>query len=147
MYPLISSDRDLTPAAVLDTYKRRSGIEQRFHHTKSVLEIAPALLKNPGRIHSLFIINFLALLVSALIERELRHAMQKHGIPDLPLYPEERTTRRPTAEQILKLFSTLQHGIITHHGEPIHTYQATLTPQQTHVLDLLGIPHHRYTNP
>jgi hypothetical protein len=60
-------------------------------------------LKNEGRIEALFYLYFLVLLVQALIERELRRAMQREQLSALPLYPEERATRRPTAEQILRL--------------------------------------------
>ena len=42
--------------------------------------------------------------MQALIEPELRRTMERDDIEDLPLYPEERTTRRPTAEQIFRLF-------------------------------------------
>jgi transposase len=36
-----------------------------------------AFLKNEGRIEAMFTVYFLALLVQALIERELRHAMKR----------------------------------------------------------------------
>ena len=68
-------------------------------------EIAPVFLKNEGRVEALFTLYFLALLVQALIERELRQAMQREGIEQLPIYPEQRPCRRPTTEQILRLFS------------------------------------------
>jgi hypothetical protein len=47
-------------------------IEKRFEQIKTVHEIAPVLLKNEGRIEALFTLYFLALLVQAIIERELR---------------------------------------------------------------------------
>ena len=99
MYPLLTNDRNLEPENVLDAHKRQPAIEKRFEQVKHVLEIAPVLLKNEGRIEALFFIYFVALLVQALIERELRRAMRERGITELPLYPEERTTSRPTAEQ------------------------------------------------
>jgi hypothetical protein len=43
-----------------------------------------------GRIEALFTLYFLALLVQALIERELRLAMARQKIEELPLYPEQR---------------------------------------------------------
>jgi transposase len=48
-----------------------------------VHEIAPVFLKDEGRIEALFTLYFLALLVQALIERELRLAMTR--IDELPL--------------------------------------------------------------
>jgi transposase len=140
----MSNDRTLAPADVLDAHKRQPTIEKRFGHLKGVLEIAPALLKNEGRIEALFLIYFLALLVQALIERELRRAMLQRDINELPLYPEERTTSRPTAEQILRLYSLTQRHLITHHNDVLHAYEPELTPLQQQVLDLLGIPESRY---
>jgi hypothetical protein len=70
---------------------------------RRVSRFAPALPKNEGRIEALFLIYFIALLVQALIECELRRAMLQRDISELPLYPEERTTGRPIAEKILRL--------------------------------------------
>jgi hypothetical protein len=71
MYPLITNDRTLSPAQVLEAHKGQPMIEKRFEQIKTVHEIAPVFLKNEGRIEALFTLYFLALLVQALIEREL----------------------------------------------------------------------------
>lgn len=94
MYPLLSNDLSLSPAQVLTAHKGQPRIEKRFEQLKSVHEIAPVFLKNEARIEALFTLCFLALLVQALIERELRQAMQAAGIDQLPLYPEARACRR-----------------------------------------------------
>ena len=47
-------------------------------------------------IEALFFLCFIALLIQALIERELRRAMKREQIDSLPLYPEERACPRPT---------------------------------------------------
>jgi transposase len=146
MYPLLSNDRNLTPVAVLDAHKRQHGVERRFSDAKSGLEITPVLLKNPGRIHALLIIDFLALLVNALIERELRQAMTQQQVPSLPLYPEARPTSRPTSSLILKLYADITRHAITHDGVVLHAYPVTLTDLQHQVLNLLNIPTERYTN-
>ncbi len=52
MYPLLTNDRTLTDAQVLEAHKGQPSIEKRFEQTKSVLEIAPVLLKNEGRIEA-----------------------------------------------------------------------------------------------
>jgi transposase len=140
MYPLLTNDGTLSDAQVLEAHKRQPTIEKRFEQTKTVFEIAPVLLKNEGRIEALFFVYFLALLIQALIERELRRAMQCAGIDKLPLYPEERTTQRPTAEQILRLFSLTQRHILQHDGESIHTFDPELTDLQRQVLTLLNVP-------
>jgi len=146
MFPLLCNDRSLTPEQALDAHKRQHGIERRFSDAKSGLEIAPVLLKNPGRIHALLIIDFLALLISALIERELRQAMTRNHIPSLPLYPEARPTARPTSGLILKLYADITRHSITHQNAVVHTYPVTLTDTQRQVLKLLNIPTERYTD-
>ena len=144
MYPLLTNDRELTPAHVLEAHKRQPSIEKRFEQTKTVFEIAPVLLKNEGRVEALFFVYFLALLVQAIIERELRRAMEREDIHDLPLYPEERTTQRPTAEQILRLFSLTQRHTLQHNGEDVHTFEPELTDLQRQVLTLLRVPESVY---
>src|SRR5262249_10617094 len=102
MYPLITNDRNLSPAQVLEAHKGQPMIEKRFEQIKTVHEIAP-VLKNEGRIEALFTLYFLALLVQGIIERELRLAMKRENIAELPLYPEQRDCERPTTQQILRL--------------------------------------------
>ena len=140
MYPLLTNDRNLTDAQVLEAHKGQPSIEKRFEQTKSVLEIAPVLLKNEDRIEAFFLLYFLALLVHALIERELRLAMKREGIEQLPIYPEERTTSRPTTEQVLRLFSLAQRNVLTSNGIPIKTFYGELSNLQEQVLGLLGVP-------
>jgi transposase len=106
MYPLITNDLAMSPAQVLEAHKGQPMIEKRFEQIKTVHEIAPVFLKNEGRIEALFTLYFLALLVQAIIERELRLAMKRENIAELPLYPEQRDCARPTTEQILRLLSS-----------------------------------------
>ena len=56
----------------------------------------------------------MVLLVQALIERELRLAMKRERIPDLPIYPEQRLCKRPTTEQVLRLFSLTERHTLLH---------------------------------
>jgi transposase len=140
MYPLLTNDRTLTPAQILEAHKRQPTIEKRFQQTKSVHEIAPVLLKNEGRIEALFFVYFVGLLVQALIERDLRKAMKREGIEELALYPEERGSRRPTSEQILRLFSHAERHVILKRDETIQICEPELTDLQKQVLRLLGVP-------
>ncbi len=122
MYPLLTNDVQLTSAQVLQAHKRQPTIVKRFEQIKTVFEIAPVLLKNEGHIEALFFVYFLALLVQALIERELRRAMQQQQNSHLPFYPEERSTSRPTAEQIFRLFSLLERHQFQIDGQSIHRF-------------------------
>jgi transposase len=144
MYPLLTNDRSLTPAQVLQAHKGQPTIEKRFEQVKTVHEIAPVFLKNEGRIEALFTLYFLALLVQALIERELRLAMKQQGLHQLPLYPEQRNCRRPTTEQVLRLFSLAQRHHLLQHGRTVQVFDLKLTELQRHVLALLGVPDHTF---
>lgn len=87
MYPLLTNDRRLGAAQVLQAHKGQPMIEKRFEQLKTVHKIAPVLLKDEERIEALFTLYAIALLVQALIERELRRAMAHDHIGELPLYP------------------------------------------------------------
>jgi transposase len=142
--PLLTNDRALTTKEVLEARKRQPALEKRFEQLKSVFEIAPVLLKNEGRIEAFFFLYFLALLIQALIERELRLAMQQQKLADLPLYPEERPQCHPTCEQVLRLFSATQRSVLLHDGRTLRAFPPELTELQRQVLQLLGVPESAY---
>ena len=144
MYPLLSNDRRLTAVQILEAHKGQPTIEKRFEQVKTVHEIAPVYLYNEGRIEALFTLYFLALLVQALIERELRLAMKRDGLNELPIYPEQRDCRRPTAEQVLRLFSLAQRHRLTQAEHTVQLFDAPLTDLQRQVLILLNIPDPAY---
>jgi transposase len=144
MYPLLSNDRSLSPRQVLQAHKEQPKIEKRFQQTKTVHEIAPVFLKNEGRVEALFFLYLVGLLVQALIERELRNAMVRHGIEELPLYPEERQSRRPTTEQIFRLFSLPERHVLSRGASIVQVFDVQLTELQRQVLGLLGIPERAY---
>jgi transposase len=139
MYPLLTNDRTLSDKQVLDAHKRQPTIEKRFEQTKTVFELAPVLLKNEGRVQALFFIYFLSLLVQAVIERQLRLAMKREGIEQLPLYPEERAAAHPTAEQIFRLFGLAQRHVLICDKHEIRVFEHELTQLQQQVLSLLGV--------
>ncbi|MEK7315930.1 MAG: IS1634 family transposase [Candidatus Eisenbacteria bacterium] len=140
MYPLLSNDRSLTPAQVLEAHKRQPVLEKRFEQIKTVHEIAPVFLKNEGRIEALFFLYFLGLFTQALIERELRAAMKRERTTSLPLYPEQRACRRPTSEQVLRLFSLTERSILLRGGRTLQVFDPEWTPLQRQALSLLGVP-------
>jgi transposase len=140
MYPLICNDRNLAPAQVLEAHKRQPTIEKRFEQIKTVHEIAPVFLKNTMRIEAFFTLYFLALLIHALIERELRLAMKRERIKELPIYPEQRFCKRPTTEQILRLFSLAERHTLLRDDQPVQSFPPQLTELQRQTLDLLGVP-------
>ena len=144
MYPLLTNDKTLTPRQVLEAHKGQPAIEKRFEQCKTVHEIAPVFLKNEGRIEALFVLYFVGLLVQALIERELRRRMRVEGIKELPIYPEERRSARPTTEQVFRLFSHVEGHVLRHDGAVGEVFQPALTDVQKEVLRLLGVPQSAY---
>jgi len=144
MYPLLTNDRNLAPRQVLEVHKRQPGIEKRFAQLKSVHEIAPVFLKSEARIEAFFFLYFLALLLQALVERQLRQAMQRAGIEELPLYPEDRDCRRPTFLQILRLFNLAERHVLRRHDAVVQVFPPPMNDLQRQVLHLLGVPTERY---
>ena len=144
---MLTNDKTLPPAQVLEAHKGQPTIEKRFQQIKTVHEIAPVCLKNEGRIEALFVLYFLGLLVQALIERELRAAMRREGIKELPLYPEERRCKRPTTEQVLRLFSHAQRHVLLRNGKVLQVFLPQMTDLQKRVLTLLGVPDRAFRPP
>lgn len=144
MYPLLTNDRNLSPKEVLEAHKRQPAIEKRFQQTKSVFNLAPVFLKNPDRVEALFSLYFIALLLQALIERELRLGMKRREMETLPLYPEERQTKRPTSEQVLRLFSLAERRYLLDGDREVYLFEPELSELQKQVLALLGMGERAY---
>jgi transposase len=139
-FALITNDRELTDAQLLTAYRYQPNLEQRHHQLKSVQDAAPVFLKSPARIEGLFLCHFIALLCCCLIERQLRQAMAHEQITKLPLYPEQRACKKPTAARTLELFADLTRHHLTHNQQPIQTFQPDLTRLQTQLIKMLDLP-------
>lgn len=144
VFPLITNVTDLSELELLKIYKRQPTIEKRFSQLKTDFEVAPVYLKAVHRIQALLAVYFFALLIEALLERELREAMHRKGIESLPLYPEGRACCRPTARRVLDLFDTVQRHNLTHRKRPAEVLVTDLTRLQRRLLNLLGLPASRY---
>ena len=106
--------------------------------------MAPVYLKGVQRVEALLAAYFFALMAEALMERELRRAMRKRGIESLPMYPEMRSCRRPTAQRVIELFATAQrHEWLTPHCTP-QQLVTELTPLQRRLLRLYGLSASNY---
>ena len=103
------------------------------------------LLHNPARIEALFCCQFLALLISALIEREVRTAMRRAALDNIPLYLEFRDCTAPSAERILEIFAPVARHHLRRGGALVQTFQPELTAQQLQVLELLRLSPSAYT--
>lgn len=139
VFPLISSEHDMSAEDVLAAYKRQPIIEKRFSQFKTDFNVAPVNLQEISRIHALLCIYFLALCVQTLLERELRRAMMAAELESLPLYPEERECRAPTARRVLDVFEAIQRHELQRVGEPLESYVTELRPLHRQLLKLLGV--------
>ena len=108
VFPLISNVGELSAEELLDAYKRQPIIEKRFSQLKTDFAVAPVYLKKVTRIQALLAIYFFVLLIQALLERELRRAMERARIKTLPIYPEGRPCARPTTRRVLDLFESVE---------------------------------------
>jgi len=144
MFPLLTNCEDLSASELLQKYKYQPQLEKRHEQLKTVLAVAPVLLKSVTRIEALLLVYFFALLVDALIEREIRRAMQAARIPSLPLYPEDRLCRAPTTDRVLDLFRDLRGHHLFHGDRLVQSFDPQLSTLQKQILTLLGVPHSAY---
>ena len=138
-FPLVTNT-SLESSAVLRAYKYQPKLEKRHALLKSGLAVAPIFLKKNQRIEALMFVYFLAQLVSALIERQMRNVMRERGIPQIQILPEERPSATPTTQQMTRVFrSCTRHLLFTENGELVQTFPLPLTPIQKQILSLLSI--------
>jgi transposase len=139
IFPL-TTNTDLKPIAVLDAYKYQPKLEKRHSLLKSGLKVAPVFLKKNDRIEALMFVYFLAQLVAALIEREIRVGMKKNNVEELLLLPEERPSKHPTAESLFRAFEhRTRHILKSHDGQPVQIFSEPLASVQQEALRLLGL--------
>ena len=138
-FPMVTCDTEMTEAELLAAYKRQPRLERRHATFKGVIAACPVQLKNDYRIDAFGFCLYVALLVHALIERELRRAMADAGIGELPLYHEGRPCRAPTAARVLELLDPLARSVVSHRGQVLTVVAPTLSALQEQLLTLLGV--------
>ena len=146
IFPLITNDRQMNPPEVLAAYKYQPNLERRHSQLKGHQLVAPVLLKDPVRIEGLLCCHFFALVVQALIEREIRAAMVNAEARHIPLYPELRACAAPSAARVLEIFSAASRHHLIRDGRLVQTFPPELSPLQLQVLELLGVPASAYTS-
>jgi transposase len=146
IFPLISNLQD-TAKEILKIYKYQPYLEKRHEQLKSVYDVAPVFLKNPQRIESLLLLYFLGMLITALIERKVRQEMQNRDLPSIPIYPEGRPCKSPTADKLLGLFSDVRLQYICKNNEVLQIVPDDFSKVQHLVLDLLDLKHTTFFKP
>jgi transposase len=116
IFPLVTNT-ELDASAVLKAYKYQPQLEKRHALLKSGLAVAPIFLKKNDRIEALMFVYFIAQLLCAILERELKQEMNKRNIHQIQVLPEERPSTNPTAEQVLRIFqSCARHLLFSRRG-------------------------------
>ena len=145
-WPLITNDRDMTGAEVLAAYRYQPNLERRHHLLKGVQDAAPIWIKTIPRIEAIFLCHFIALLIGALIERQIRMAMKAAEIARIPVYPELRGCAAPSADRIFEIFTHVaRHELRDSTGALVQVFEPEFTELQLKILDLLDVPVTAYT--
>ena len=146
IFPLVTNAaaERLPTLELLRTYKYQPCIEKRHEQLKTAAAVVPVNFKSVERIEAFLFLYFLAVTLHALIERQVRRAMAARGLPTIPLYPEERECRAPTADKILQVFEPLRKYHLRRNGRLTQTFADPLSEIQTTILHLLDIPASTY---
>ncbi len=144
VFPILSTDTSLSAKDALLAYKYQPRLEKRFSQFKSYLNAAPLLFKKIERVEATMFLYFLALILQAVIERQVRKMMKQEEIDALPIYPEDRPAAHPTATKIFALFEGLSTYTVKRGTHSAEHYRDELTPVQIKVLSLLGLNENDY---
>jgi len=148
IFPLLTDCLDLSFLQVLEAYKcKQPMVEKRHDLLKNVEAATPIYLKSISRIEALLFVHFVALMVHALIERQLRTAMATKEVSELPLYPEDRDCKAPSTARILEVFEMLQRHLLCRRGKLVQRFDPELTELQATILEMLGVATEAYREP
>ncbi|MEW5945246.1 MAG: IS1634 family transposase [bacterium] len=146
IFPLVTNipADDASPLDILKYYKYQSFIEKRHEQLKTLAAVVPVNYKSPERIEAFLFLYFISVTIHALIERQTRNAMRERKIRSIPIYPEERECRAPTADKILGLFESFRRHRLFIGGKVTETFWDSLSDIQITILELLDIPTSEY---
>ena len=128
---------------MLQAYKYQPRLEKRFQQFKHIHHGAPLLFKKLERIEATMFAFFIALMIQALIERQVRQQMADRKIPAIALYPEDRDASHPTTAKIMGIFGDISTYMLKSSQET-REYRDDLTKTQRLILKLLDIPESIY---
>ena len=138
--PLVTNRTALSALEVYIIYHGNQPlVEKRHDLLKNTLQVTPAFLHNVSRLEALLFLEYLAVTVHALVERELRLRMSGNHLKQIRLYPESRQCSAPTAERVFEIFNHVQTHTLLREGRKIRSFQPQLTELHKEVLELLGI--------
>jgi transposase len=141
VFPLLTNNKVKSAREVLEIYKYQAFLENRHSQLKTYLEVAPVYLKNPNRVLALLDLIILSLCIATLMERDLRNGMKRNGLKSIPIYPEERDCKYPTAHSIIRVFQEVEKfEVLDREGEVTEYFPPRLTPLQKQILNLMEVP-------
>ena len=139
--PLVTNQQELSPLEIYTAYHRNHiFLELRHDLLKNTLRVTPAYIHNVSRLEAFLLLEYIAITVHALIERRMRLEMRKRQWEEIPLYPEARECRAPTASRLFEVFAHLAVHDLVAEGRTIQRFQPQLTRLQLDMLNLLGLP-------
>ena len=144
LFPILCTDESLSAKEALQAYKYQPRLEKRFYQLKTVHLAAPTLFKKVERVEAMMLLFFLALILQAVIEREVRQQMSVAKIKALSIYPEHRLAYHPTTAKIFDRFHEISTYQIKKNGRVIEEYRDELTGVQKEILGLLGMTEQDY---
>ena len=144
IFPLLCIDNNFEAKSALAAYKYQPRLEKRFTQFKSIHNVAPLLFKNIERVEAMMFLFFIALMIQAIIEREVRMNMKKNEIDKLPLYPEHRLSYHPTTAKIFDRFSDVSTYLLYDGKKLIQEFSDSLNQIQLTILKLLNISENQY---
>jgi transposase len=144
IFPILCTDEAITAKAALEAYKYQPRLEKRFCQLKSIHHVVPTLFKRVERIEAIMLVFFLALILQAVIEREVRRQMKVCDIDALSIYSEHRLAYHPTTAKIFERFQDISNYKIVKGGQVIKVYRDEITDLHKEILGLLGMTEKDY---
>lgn len=132
----VTDHRKMSDAGMLEVYKDQKIVEIGFHWLKSPMAVSPIFLKKVERIQSIGLIFLLALLVGALIQRDLRKNLRKRG--GTVAYYGGKRTENPTWNSVLVVFSAIRATWVKV-GNAWHRTLHQFSRDHQEILDLLNL--------
>jgi transposase len=147
LYVTNCSADQLSLADAVLTYRQSPTFERGFSRLKNrPLGLRPLYLHREDHIIGLVRLLSLALRLLTLVEFVVRRELQTHDEKLAGLYEgnPHRQTNRPTTERLLRAFDNISLTFVTLPSQKI-VYVTPLTPLQSRILSLLGLPSSIYT--
>ena len=143
VFPLVTNLQGRSKREILEIYKYQPYLEKRFALTKSEYGIAPIFLNKPRRVVALLHVYFVAIMLSALLERQVRSAMRQQGLEKIAVLPEGRATATPTTPRILENFADVSWHAFRE-GDRSISFPIELKPVASLLLRLADVPQELY---